>query len=124
MSLQEKLTAKNKAHSEAISKEYRGYHLSFVIVTPICLAIYYEIIMLLNTDLQIQDSLFAVFFSVAGLGAIAVFTLRQFRNHLLRLLILVISNVWLCFFWVWSDGNLIGLMPPAILYLVNRIIRE
>jgi hypothetical protein len=62
--------------------------------------------------LQLQNALFAVFFSVAGLGAIAVFTLRQFINHLLRLLFLVISNVWLCFFFGWSDGNLIGLMPP------------
>jgi predicted neutral ceramidase superfamily lipid hydrolase len=124
MSLQEKLTAKNKAHSEAKGKEYRRYHLIFVIGTPIFLAIYYEIITLLNTDSQLQNALFAVFFSVTGLGAIAVFTLRQFTNHLLRLLILVVSNVWLCFFWVWSDGNIVGLMPPAILYLANRIIRS
>ena len=71
-----------------------------------------------------RNLLFAMFFSVAGLGAIAVYTLRQFTNHLLRLLVLVIGNVWLCFFWVWSDGNLISLMPPAILYLANRIVRE
>lgn len=124
MSLKEKLTAKNKAHAEAKSKEYRGYHLTFIIVTPIFLAIYYKIIMLLNTDLQLQDAMFSIFFSVAGFGAIAVFTLRLFKNHLLRLSTLLICNVWLCYFGVLLDGNLLGLIPAAILYLARRIIRN
>lgn len=123
MSLQEKLAAKNKAHAAAKNKEYREYHLAFVIGVPISLAIYYEIILLLNTDLQLQDALFRMFFSVLGLGAIAAFTMRLFTHHIQRLLILTISNLWLFFFWVLSDGNILGLLPVAILYLATRIIR-
>ncbi len=124
MSLQEKLTAKNKAHTEAKNKEYRQYQLVFVIGTPIFLAIYYSVIVLLNTDLRLQDVLFSMFFSVVGLGAIATFTLSLITNHIIRLFILVISNTWLCYFWVWLEGNLIGLIPAAILYLARRIVKE
>lgn len=123
MSLHEKLAAKNKAHADAKNKEYREYHLAFVIGVPLFLAIYYEIILLPNTGLQLQDALFRMFFSVIGLGAIAAFTLRLLTNHLQRLLILSVSNMWLWFFWVWSDSNLLGLLPVAVLYLATRIIK-
>lgn len=124
MSLQEKITAKNKAHQEAKTKEYQGYHLAFVISMPIFLALYFKVIMFLNTDLRLQDALFSMFFSVVGLGAIAAFTLQLIKHHVTRLSILIICNLWLCYFWVILDGNLLGLLPVVILYLARRIIKK
>ena len=123
MSFQEKITAKRKAHLEAVSTENRQYHFVFVNYLSIVGAVYYNAIMLINSELQVQTALFSIVLSIAGIGAIAVFTLALFKNHFIRLLVITVSDAWLCFYWVWEDGNLLGLMPAALLYLARRIIR-